>query len=181
MRFGLCNAFSTLQRFIDEITSDLPSVYVFVDELLVVSKNETTPFVSKLSEYGLCINVEKCQFGKPITEFLGIKLSAQGIEPLPNRVKYILEFPRPTTLTQLRCYLGLFNFYRRYIPKCADILEPLVKFWEGHKNKKKLPRSNARDSTEQLEWNDDANISFKTSKDALANAILLRHPLPDAE
>ncbi|KAF8793544.1 Transposon Ty3-I Gag-Pol polyprotein like [Argiope bruennichi] len=52
--------------------------------------------------------------------------SREGIKPLSDRVKCILEFPQPTTLTQLRRYLGLFNFYRRCIPKAADILEPIV-------------------------------------------------------
>ncbi|GFU33597.1 retrovirus-related Pol polyprotein from transposon 17.6 [Nephila pilipes] len=55
-------------------------------------------------EYGLCISVEKCQFGKSIIEFLGFKLSAQGIEPLLDHVKCILEFPQQTALTQLRIF-----------------------------------------------------------------------------
>ncbi|GFS99563.1 hypothetical protein NPIL_332641 [Nephila pilipes] len=50
----------------------------------------------------------------------------------------------------------------------ADNLEPIVKSLEGNKNKQKHPRSNARNSIEQIEWNDDANLSFKPSKDALA-------------
>ncbi|GFW49668.1 transposon Ty3-I Gag-Pol polyprotein [Trichonephila clavipes] len=98
------------------------------------------PDLVQKDEYGLCINVEKCQFGQSTIEFLGFKLSGEGIEPLLDRVKCILEFPQPTTLTQLRRYLGIFNFYRRCIPKAADILEPLVKFLEGHKNRKKHPR-----------------------------------------
>ncbi|GFV60663.1 hypothetical protein TNCV_788291 [Trichonephila clavipes] len=123
MQFGLCNASSTFQRFIDEVTRDLPFVYAFVDDLLVASDNEPQHLehleilFSKLKAYGLCINVEKCQFGQSTIEFLGFKLSGEGIEPLPDRVKCILEFPQPTTLTQLRRYLGIFNFYRRCIPK----------------------------------------------------------------
>ncbi|GFS75270.1 transposon Ty3-I Gag-Pol polyprotein [Nephila pilipes] len=139
------------------------------------------PGLYRLSEYGLYINVEKCQYGESIIEFLGFKLPTQGTEHLPDRIKYILEFPQPTTLTHLRRYLGLFSFHRRCIPKAADILELLVKFLEGHKNKNKVSRSNARNSTEVLEWNDDANISFKASKDALANTTLFRHPVPGAE
>ncbi|GFS55631.1 transposon Tf2-11 polyprotein [Trichonephila clavipes] len=93
------------------VTRDLPFVYAFVDDLLVASDNEPQHLehleilFSKLKEYGLCINVEKCQFGQSTIEFLGFKLSGEGIEPLPDRVKCILEFPQPTTLTQLRRYL----------------------------------------------------------------------------
>ncbi|GFY13818.1 hypothetical protein TNCV_985901 [Trichonephila clavipes] len=187
MQFGLCNASSTFQRFIDEVTRDLPFVYAFVDDLLVASDNEPQHLehleilFSKLKEYGLCINVEKCQFGQSTIEFLGFKLSGEGIEPLPDRVKCILEFPQPTTLTQLRRYLGIFNFYRRCIPKAADILEPLVKFLEGHKNRKKHPRSNANNPSEQLQWNYAATLSFKAPKEAIAKATLLQHPIPGAQ
>lgn len=147
MQFGLCNASSTFQRFIDEITRDLGFVCAFVDDLLIASNNEIEHLehlkilFSKLRDYGLCINVEKCQFGKTNIEFLGFLLSPDGIEPLSDRIKYIQEFPQPTTLTQLRRYLGLFNFYRRCIPKAADIVVPLIEFLEGHINKKKHPRS----------------------------------------
>ncbi|GFT99444.1 transposon Tf2-9 polyprotein [Trichonephila clavipes] len=137
MQFGLCNASSTFQRFIDEVTRDLPFVYAFVDDLLVASDNEPQHLehleilFSKLKEYGLCINVEKCQFGQSTIEFLGFKLSGEGIEPLPDRVKCILEFSQPTTLTQLRRYL--------------------------------------------------ATLSFKASKEAIAKATLLKHPIPGAQ
>ncbi|GFU19910.1 transposon Ty3-I Gag-Pol polyprotein [Nephila pilipes] len=83
------------------------------------------------------------------------QLSELGIKPLPDRVKCILEFPQPVTLSQLPRYLGLFNFIRRCISKAADILDPLVRILEDDKNKKKHPCTNAHYSTEQLEWNDD--------------------------
>ncbi|GFV08843.1 transposon Tf2-11 polyprotein [Trichonephila clavipes] len=72
---------------------------------------------------------------------------------------------------------------RRCIPKAADILErePLVKFLEGHKNRKKHPRSNANNPSEQLQWNDAATLSFKASKEAIAKATLLKHPIPGAQ
>ncbi|GFS62493.1 retrovirus-related Pol polyprotein from transposon 17.6 [Trichonephila clavipes] len=114
-------------------------------------------------------------------------LNAQTIEekyPIPCIADFtseLYEFPQPTTLTQLRRYLGIFNFYRRCIPKAADILEPLVKFLEGHKNRKKHPSSNANNPSEQLQWNDAATLSFKASKEAIAKATLLKHPIPGAQ
>ncbi|GFW01058.1 transposon Tf2-9 polyprotein [Trichonephila clavipes] len=133
MQFGLCNASSTFQRFIDEVTRDLPFVYAFVDDLLVASDNEPQHLehleilFSKLKEYGLCINVEKCQFGQSTIEFLGFKLSGEGIEPLPDRVKCILEFPQPTTLTQLRRYLATLSFkaLKEAIAKATLLQHPI--------------------------------------------------------
>ncbi|GFY33606.1 retrovirus-related Pol polyprotein from transposon opus [Trichonephila clavipes] len=97
----------------------------------------------------------------------------------PDKVKCITEFPKPSTLTQLRRFLGLFNFYRCFIPKAAHLLAPLIQFLEGHKNKKKT-RSTVPQPTEQLQWNDAADAAFHLAKNAIAEAALLRHPIPGA-
>ncbi|GBL76526.1 Transposon Ty3-G Gag-Pol polyprotein [Araneus ventricosus] len=186
MQFGLCNASATFQRFIDEVTRGLPGVYSFVDDILIASKNHEDHYqhlktlFAILDEYGLCINVSKCTFGALTIDFLGFNLSENGIKPLPDKVKCILDFPKPDTLTQLRRFLGMFNFYRCFIPKAAHILAPIVQFLEGHTNKKKS-RSSVRKSFEQLKWNENAEQAFLAAKNAIAEATLLRHPIPGAQ
>ncbi|GBN16646.1 Transposon Ty3-G Gag-Pol polyprotein [Araneus ventricosus] len=185
MQFGLCNASATFQRFIDEVTRGLPGVYSFVDDILIAFKNHEDHYqhlktlFARLDEYGLCINVSKCIFGALTIDFLGFNLSENGIKPLPDKVKCILDFPKPDTLTQLRRFLGMFNFYRCFIPKAAHILAPIVQFLEGHTNKKKS-RSSVRKSFEQLKWNENAEQAFIAAKNAIAEATLLRHPIPGA-
>ncbi|GFT44601.1 hypothetical protein TNCV_2808341 [Trichonephila clavipes] len=143
MQFGLCGASATFQRFIDEVTRNLEGVYAFVDNILIASRDpeehhkNLKALFSRLHEYGLSINVSKCVFGVSKIDFLGFHLSEEGIQPLPDKVKCITEFPKPSTLTQLRRFLGLFNFYRCFIPKAAHLLAPLIQFLEGHKNKRK--------------------------------------------
>ncbi|GFT39911.1 hypothetical protein TNCV_3221981 [Trichonephila clavipes] len=145
MQFGLCGASATFQRFIDEVTRNLEGVYAFVDNILIASRDpeehhkHLKALFSRLHEYGLSINVSKCVFGVSKIDFLGFHLSEEGIQPLPDKVKCITEFPKPSTLTQLRRFLGLFNFYRCFIPKAAHLLAPLIQFLEGHKNKKENP------------------------------------------
>ncbi|GBM41045.1 Transposon Ty3-I Gag-Pol polyprotein [Araneus ventricosus] len=186
MQFGLCNASATFQRFIDEVTRGLPGVYAFVDDILIASKNHEDHYqhlktlFSRLDEYGLCINVSKCIFGRSTIDFLGFSLSENGIKPLPDKVKSILDFPKPDTLTQLRRFLGIFNFYRCSIPKAAHILAPIVQFLEEHTNKKKS-RSGVCKSSEQLKWNETAEQAFIAAKNAIAEATLLRHPIPGAQ
>ncbi|GBN69221.1 Transposon Ty3-G Gag-Pol polyprotein [Araneus ventricosus] len=186
MQFGLCNASATFQRFIDEVTRGLPGVYAFVDDILIASKNPEQHFqhlktlFSRLDEYGLCINVSKCIFGTSTIDFLDFNLSENGIKPLPDKVKCILDFPKPDTLTQLRRFLGMFNFYRCFIPKAAHILAPIVQFLEGYTNKKKS-RSSVCKSSEQLKWNETAEQAFIAAKNAIAEATLLRHPIPGAQ
>lgn len=183
MQFGLCNASATFQRFIDEVTRDLPGVFAFVDDILIASSDRDEHLIhlkslfSRLDNYGLCINLSKCVFGKTSIEFLGFGVSEHGIKPLPDRVEAIQKFPQPNTLTQLRRFLGLFNFYRRFVPKAAHILAPLNQMLEGKKNSKLAPKKKEH----PLEWNEVAKQAFHNAKTAIAEATLLRHPIPNAK
>ncbi|GFX02296.1 transposon Ty3-I Gag-Pol polyprotein [Trichonephila clavipes] len=90
------------------------------------------------------------------------------------------KFSTPNTLTQLRRFLGMFNFYRCFIPKAAHILAPIVQFLEGHTNQKKS-HSSVGKSSEPLKWNENAEPAFLAAKNAIAAATLLRHPIPGAQ
>ena len=69
--------------------------------------------------------------------FLGYQLSKKGIQSLPHNVKCIVDFPKPTTLTQLRRFWEMLNFYQTFLPKAAHILAPLIQLLKGRKNTKK--------------------------------------------
>ncbi|GFV38496.1 retrovirus-related Pol polyprotein from transposon opus [Trichonephila clavipes] len=186
MQCRLCNASAMFQCFIDEVTPGLPGIYAVVDAILIASKNSQEHYqylknlFSKLDQYGLCINVSKCLFGVSTIDFLCFNLSENGIKPLTDKVKCILNFPKPNTLTQLRRFLGMFNFYRYLIPKAAHILAPIVQFLEGHTNQKKS-HSSVRKSSKPLKWNENAEQAFLAAKNAIAEATLLRHPIPGAQ
>ncbi|GFW53468.1 transposon Tf2-9 polyprotein [Trichonephila clavipes] len=108
MQFGLCNAAATFQQFIDEVLRNLPFVFAFVDDILVASSSPEEHLqhlqilFTRLQQYGLSLKPSKCIFGVTSIKFLGFKVSESGIEPLSDRVDCILNFPQPTTLTQLR-------------------------------------------------------------------------------
>ncbi|GFV87664.1 hypothetical protein TNCV_779481 [Trichonephila clavipes] len=146
MQFGLCNAAATFQRFIDEVLRNLPFAFAFVDDILVASSSPEEHLqhlqilFTRLQQYGLSLKPSKCIFGVTSIKFLGFKVSESGIEPLSDRVDCILNFPQPTTLTQLRRFLGLFNFYRRFVPKAAHLLAPLNKFLKELKILKSLKK-----------------------------------------
>ncbi|GFV18188.1 hypothetical protein TNCV_169911 [Trichonephila clavipes] len=144
MQFSLCNAASTFQRFVDEVLRGLNFVYAFIDDILVASSSEAEHIqhlrllFQRLDQYGLSINPSKCTFGVPTLNFLGFQVCSSGIKPLEDRVEAILKFPKPTTITQLRRFLGMLNYYRRFIRQAAHILAPLVKFLKGIRNKKNV-------------------------------------------
>ena len=101
--------------------------------------------------------------------FLGHTVNAQGIKPLADRVKAINEASLPANIKALHRYLGMINFYRRFIPGTAKILQPLNDLLQGAK-KGNMP----------ITWSKEAKTSFSESKRALANATMLAHPIPDA-
>ncbi|GFY31665.1 hypothetical protein TNCV_4199761 [Trichonephila clavipes] len=186
MQFGLCNAAATFQRFIDEVLRNLPFVFAFVDDILVASSSPEEHLqhlqilFTRLQQYGLSLKPFKCIFGVTSIKFLGFKVSESGIELLSDRVDCILNFPQPTTLTQLRRFLGLFNFYRRFVPKAAHLLAPLNKFLEGIKNFKKSKKVSCKDLHDSIQWTEEAEQAFNDAKNALADATL-RHPIPGAK
>lgn len=117
MCFGLCNAPATWNRFINSILSDLPFVFVYFDDILIYSITEEEQYknieivFNRLSEHGLTINPEKCEFVVPEIDFLGHKISNRGFLPTDERVREIKNIEKPHTIKQLRRCLGILNFY----------------------------------------------------------------------
>ncbi len=175
MPFGLRNAAQTFQRFIDEVLRGLPFCYAYMDDLLVASTSQQEHLqhlrlvFERLQDHGIVINVSKSVFGVPELDFLGYHLDATGIRPLQDRVEVIRDFPLPTTQRKLREFLGLVNFYRRFIPHGATTLQPLNNLLEHSKR-----------PADPLHWTDAASTAFSDIKQALADASLLVHPTPGA-
>ena len=129
--FGLCGAAQTFQRFIDNVLRGLPFLWVYLDDILIASDSpenhldHLSQLFTRLQEAGLRINPDKCVFGAESLTFVGHLITASGVSPLPARVDSIRQFPQPSNQKQLRQYLGMVNFYHRFIPQAADKLAPL--------------------------------------------------------
>lgn len=176
MTFGLCNAGQTFQRFMDEVLRDLDFAYAYIDDVSISSRTEEEHkkhlriVFERFREYGIVINVSKCEFGKNVINFLGHRVDEKGITPLPERVQAIAEFQRPEIAKELRRFIATMNFYRRFLPRAVD-------------NQAKLQRliiGNKKNDTTPLVWNDEANDAFEKCKQELANAVLLAHPASNA-
>eukprot|EP00794_Sanderia_malayensis_P016537 gene16537-biopygen12216 len=123
----------------------------------------------RLTEYGVVIQPSKCVFGVSSLEFLGHHSAATGISPLASKVQIIKNFPAPKSLRKLREFLGLVNFYRRFIPDCADIVQPLTDLLSTKKN-----------NNDTFAFPDSAITAFEAAWSSLAQATLLVHPSPNA-
>ncbi|CAA9999485.1 unnamed protein product, partial [Nesidiocoris tenuis] len=154
----------------------LDFVYAYLDDLLVASSTQEEHvqhlhlLFECLSQHHINVHVDKCVFGVSEVDFLGHLVSKDGIRPLPSRVEQVKSFPLPRTISQLRQFLGLLNFYRRSLPRAASKQKMLFELCNDvRRNDKRL-----------VEWNQDSIEAFKSSKDDLAKAVLIAHPSPDA-
>ncbi len=149
------------------------SFFIYMDDILVASVDEQShlsqlrQLLERLREFGLVLNLEKCQFGREEVDFLGHRISAQGVEPLSSHLSAIQEFGRPADIKALQSFLGLVNFYRRFIPGAARILLPLTNALRGGKRAKLL-------------WTADMDTAFQQAKAAVCQATRLCHPDPQA-
>lgn len=175
MPFGLKNAAQTFQRFIDQVLRGLHFCYAYIDDVLVASSNQEEHtqhlqmVLERLEKHGVVINPAKCELGVSKLQFLGHQVDKDGIQPLEEKVTVIQTFPLPDTRKKLQEFLGLVNFYRRFVKDCAKITQPLNTLL-----------ATSRDGKSNLQWNEAAMTAFTNIKEALALATLLFHPKQDA-
>ena len=174
MPFGLRNAAQTFQRFIDRVLHGLHFAYAYIDDVLIASKSEKEHKLhlrlvfERLKEYGIILNPTKCSFGQTSLQFLGHTIDHNGIRPLHTKVSAVRDFPLPKSQQQLRKFLGMINFYHRFIPGCAELLHPLHSLLCHAATNK------------ELNWSDVSRTAFIQAKEALAHATFLYHPKDSA-
>ena len=126
MPFGLKNSAQAFQRLMDTACQGLDFTFVYIDDILVASNNIEThkeQLFQRLQDFGMVINVSKCQFGREsIDRFLGHRINSTGSFPLADKVQAISEFNQPVTIKGLQEFVGMVNFYRRFIPATAQYL-----------------------------------------------------------
>ena len=140
MSFGLRNTAQSFQRFIDHILQALQFVCAYVDDVLIASssKEEHIKHVQIIFEcfekFGVFINSVKCELKKSEINFLGHYINSAGISPFLSKVEAIENFPVPDTMRKLRQFLGMINFYRRFLSKYAGVVKPLADMLTDVKN-----------------------------------------------
>ncbi len=134
MPFGLTNAPATFQRLIDQTLGGLKwtSCFAFIDDSLIATQTFSEHLTAlrevfnRLRQAGLTLKKEKCFIGKTELEFLGHRITKAGLHTSPGKIDKIQIFPVPKNLTEVRCFLGLINWYRNFIPDVSTLSEPLV-------------------------------------------------------
>jgi hypothetical protein len=176
MTFGMRNAGSTFQRMMDRVLANLDAAFAYLDDVLVGSRTREEHFLhlrqvfQRLREAGLVINSSKCVFAAQEMDFLGHHITSGGITPITSKVQALQDHPQPTTVKQLQAFLGVVNFYRRFLPAAAHMLRPLTDALRG-----------GLKPAAQITWTEEMQKAFGDVKAALCKTVQLAHPSPAAE
>ena len=170
MPMGACNAPATFQSLMNEIFHDCIDDFlcVYIDDLLVFSKDENSHMrhldivLSRLKEHELYVSPKKCEFFRDEMDFLGLKIGKHGIKVNPKKVEILKTWPKPVSITDLRSFLGLLQFFRRFIPKFSGLAAPLT---DLTKKDSGLSR-----------WDERCDESFAKLKTSITEAPILVSP-----
>ncbi|BHF85239.1 hypothetical protein SprV_1002840200 [Sparganum proliferum] len=184
MPFGLRNASQTFQRFLDHALRGL--TFVYVEEHL----QHLTLLFDRFQQFGVTLHPAKCILGATSLEFSGHLIASNGIRPLPSKFAAIRDFPPPTSKRQLQRFLGIVNFYRRFLPNCADTILPLTSLLSGCKRTFELTpaaltsfeqvKALLADATLLTHYHADAPISLMVDASNVAVGAVLQQSLPDS-
>ena len=172
---GLATSSCFYQKLMNEVVSGLPNVFAYLDDIIVMSKskddhmNTLHQLFSRLKMHGLVVNESKCSFCQSSLIFLGHRVSASGISPSETKVRAINEFPQPRTKKQLQRYLGMYQYYNKFVKHSSQWLQPLHTFAASTPNNR------------ALRWTDELISSFEQSKTELSRATSLAYPDPYAD
>jgi hypothetical protein len=170
LSFGTKNATAIYQRVMDEVLREggcSQFAMAYVDDLIIFSPDMRTHIehvrkvLDCIHKVGLRAHPEKSIFGASQVEYLGHMVSADGISPTKAKVAAILALPSPKNLSELRCIMGILNYYRLYIPGFSETAAPIYE----------LLKANAT-----WEWNTERDAAYQKLKHALADPKLVLRP-----
>jgi len=167
--FGLKVAPAVMQRLMNKLfgLQYEPYIFSYLDDLILVTETfehhlELIQVIfDKFREANLALNFEKIQICVEETEFLGFKISREGISLIPDRIEPLLNYPVPSTKKRVRSFVGACSYYRKHIPKFAEYTSPL--------NKLAAPKA-------VWDWTDECQKSFEALKSCLTSAPILSTP-----
>ena len=169
MPFGLCNAPASFQRLMNKVFADKIGQFiaVYLDDILIFSQNQEEHWqhirwaLEKLREAKLYGRLHKCEFLKDQVDYLGFEVSPGGIRASPGKIKAVIEWPRPKSVHDVRSFLGLASYYRRFVRGFSEMARPLTE----------LTKAGV-----EWSWSTSQHQAFNRLKLALTTAPVLKLP-----
>ena len=174
MPFGLCNAPATFERLMEQILLGLPweILLIYLDDVIVYAKTfeemlaRLRTVLSRLRDAQLKLSPKKCSLFQSEVKYLGHVISHEGVSTDPLKIAAISDWPVPTNIRDLRSFLGLCSYYRRFVRGFAELAKPLYKLQEKGAS---------------YVWSEDCERSFARLKKCLTATPILAFPSVDNE
>ncbi len=169
MPFGLCNASSTFERLMENVLSSLQYeiCLIYLDDVIVFGKDLDSTLLNLAQVFerfrvaGLKLKPKKCNFFRPSVLYLGHIVSEEGVSCDPGKIQAVKNWPVPTTVTEVRSFMGLASYYRSFCPDFATIAKPLHRLTEKGR---------------EFVWTTECQSAFDTLKQRLISAPVLAYP-----
>ena len=164
--FGVSSAPAVFQKAMDMILQGLPQVICYLDDILVTGSTpqehlqNLAVVLERLSQHGIRLKEKKCSFIQDSVDYLGHHIDAQGIHTYPSKVEAITKAPAPNNVTQLRSFLGMVNYYGKFLHNLSSQLHPLHALLK-HGTK--------------WHWSEECDRIFKQVKTKLSKTPVLMH------
>ena len=164
--FGVANAPAVFQSTMDTILKGIEGVVCYIDDILITGRNthehqeRLESVLSRLERYGIRLQLSKCNFLQERVQFLGHVIDAKGVHPSPEKVRAIVEAPAPTNVTELRSFLGMLQYYGKFLPNLSTLLHPL---------------NNLLREGVCWSWRSECQQAFEAAKQLLQSAEVLTH------
>ncbi|XP_053600427.1 uncharacterized protein K02A2.6-like [Plodia interpunctella] len=164
--YGLSCIPEKFQKLMEETLRGVPSCVVFLDDICITGRNYKDHMANlraafeRLQKMGLTIKLSKCTFMAEQVKYLGFIINKEGLRPDPEKLKAISGAPTPENVTQLKSFLGMLNYYGKFVPNLSDLLHPLYC----------LLKKGIR-----WDWTTDCDRSFDSAKRALLSERVLAH------
>ncbi len=169
MPFGLVNATATFNTMMGKLLHNMQHADSFVDDILGHTQNWESHIMTlrelfgRMRETNLAIRPTKCKLGYMNLDFVGHKVGQNVVQPNPDRVSEIQNAKRPETKKQVRSFLGLVGFYRKYIANFAETATPLTNL-------------TTKGSPNQVEWEAQHQVAFDSLKSQIVKQPILHIP-----
>ena len=164
--FGVASAPAMFQQVMDTILQGIPNVICYIDDILVTGSDDAANLshlaavVQRLEKHGVRMKKSKCKFMETAVEYRGHRADAEGLHTTTEKLEAITKAPAPKNVRELRSFLGLLNYYGKFLPNLATLLHPLNRLLQKDRKWK---------------WSAECDQAFQSAKDALTSSKVLVH------
>ena len=169
LAFGIASAPAIWQRAMDQVLMGIPKTQCLLDDIIVAGSSVEEHLtlleqvLDRLAQYNLTLNKKKCKFLQPEITYCGFRVDGTGLHKTPEKVRAVVDAPQPDNIPQLRAFLGMVNYYHRFLPNLSHKVAPLHRLLQ---------------KGVKWEWTEDCTQAFQDVKLLMASETVLTHFKP---